>query len=80
MILTELKSYIQMHGRVSRTELVKQFGMSQDGVDAMLDVWIQRGEVSRELLGSGDSANCQQADEVWYRCNGSDELSVTVLR
>lgn len=80
MILTELKAYIQTHGRVSRSELVKQFGMSHDGLDAMLEVWVKRGKISRELFGSRNSIDCQQAEEVWYRCNGNDELSVTVIR
>ncbi|PSW07468.1 FeoC-like transcriptional regulator [Photobacterium lipolyticum] len=80
MILQQLKQYIEQHGRSSRKNLATHFGMSEDGVEAMLDVWVRQGSVGKELVGC-DSDNCfQSAKEVWYRCLHANELSVTVMR
>ena len=47
MILQALKSYIAEQGCVSQKALAKKFAMSEDGVDAMLQVWIRKGVISR---------------------------------
>ncbi|ELR67348.1 Ferrous iron transport protein C [Photobacterium marinum] len=80
MILQQLKQYIEQQGRVSRKSLAHHFGMSEDGVDAMLDVWVRKGALGRELVGCGKETCCQSADEVWYRWLKTDELSITVIR
>lgn len=51
MILQELKQYITDNGRVSRKQLSLHFGMSEDGVDAMLAVWVRKGTIGKELIG-----------------------------
>lgn len=79
MILQQLKQYIAEHGRSSRKQLAIHFGMSEDGVDAMLAVWIRKGTIGKELVGC-DSTHCQTAKDVWYRCLAANELSVTVMR
>ncbi|OBT08575.1 hypothetical protein A9264_04900 [Vibrio sp. UCD-FRSSP16_10] len=47
MILQELKAYLEQHGTSERAVLANHFGLSEDGVDAMLQVWINKGKVSR---------------------------------
>ena len=47
MILTELKQYIASKAYVSRKELAREFGLSEDGVDAMMSVWVKKGSISR---------------------------------
>jgi len=47
MILHELKNYIAENGMVTRQELAKHFSLSEDGVDAMLDVWFKKGIICR---------------------------------
>lgn len=44
MILTELHQYIDNEGVAARSELASKFGMSEDGVDAMLSVWVKKGK------------------------------------
>ncbi|MCW8327548.1 FeoC-like transcriptional regulator [Photobacterium sp. SDRW27] len=80
MILQQLKQYIEQQRRVSRKSLANHFGMSEDGVDAMLDIWIRKGTVGKELVGCDSESCCQSAQEVWYRWLQADELSVTVIR
>lgn len=80
MILQQLKQYIEQHGRSSRKNLANHFGMSEDGVEAMVAVWIRKGVIGKELVGCNKESCCQSADEIWYRCLGDNELSVTVMR
>ena len=74
MILRELKQYIKQQGCVTQRELSKQFAISGDGVDAMLSVWIKRGEISRliDLSKDGSKAN------VRYSLNQKNALALTV--
>ncbi|WP_017219831.1 FeoC-like transcriptional regulator [Moritella dasanensis] len=77
MILTRLKDHLVANGKTGRTELAKKFGISEDGIDAMLALWIAKGKIStsiseRPRLGQ---LNC----DVWYRWNDDNELAITVL-
>ncbi|EGU60629.1 hypothetical protein VINI7043_23117 [Vibrio nigripulchritudo ATCC 27043] len=47
MILMELSDYLSQEQKASRSKLAKQFGMSEDGVDAMMAIWMKKGKVSR---------------------------------
>ncbi|MDR9825955.1 FeoC-like transcriptional regulator [Vibrio sp. FNV 38] len=47
MIVTRLFDYISKQGTASQANLAQHFGMSEDGVDAMLEIWIQKGKLSR---------------------------------
>ncbi|PSW18754.1 ferrous iron transport protein C [Photobacterium sanctipauli] len=80
MILQQLKQYIEQQQRVSRKSLALHFGLSEDGVEAMLDVWIRKGKVGKELVGCESDGCCQSAKDIWYRCLQSNELAVTVIR
>lgn len=74
MILSELKHYIEHNPGASRHDLAKKFALSEDGVDAMLAVWIRKGTISRML----DTNKSQQVTRVRYSLNRTDALSVTV--
>ncbi len=74
MILTELKQTIEAQGSVTRKELAKRFSMSEDGVDAMLAIWIKKGVISRLI----DTNVAQYVTRVRYVMNKSGGLSVTV--
>ncbi|MBB1314295.1 MULTISPECIES: FeoC-like transcriptional regulator [Aliivibrio] len=80
MILTELKQYIDEEGRVERLTLAKKFSMSEDGVDAMLELWVKKGKLTRELIGCDKTQCCQDAERVWYRPVYKDELMTTYIR
>ncbi|EMB9235402.1 iron transporter FeoC [Vibrio alginolyticus] len=74
MILKELYQYIADKGTVSQSDLVKQFGMSEDGADAMLNVWIKKGKISRLV----DTNNAHDVTRVRYSVTKQDGLSLTV--
>ncbi|HDU8574011.1 FeoC-like transcriptional regulator [Vibrio parahaemolyticus] len=74
MILNELYQYIADKGTVSQSELAKQFGMSEDGADAMLSVWIKKGKISRLV----DTNKARDVMRVRYAVTEQDGLSLTV--
>ncbi|EJA3102040.1 iron transporter FeoC [Vibrio vulnificus] len=74
MILKELYQYIADKGTVSQSDLAKQFGMSEDGADAMLSVWIKKGKISRLV----DTNKVHSVTRVRYAVTKQDGLSLTV--
>ncbi len=42
MILNELKAAIESKNGATRQELARRFALSEDGIDAMLAVWIKK--------------------------------------
>ncbi len=74
MILKELYQHIADNGTISQTDLAKQFGMSEDGADAMLSVWIKKGKISRLV----DTNKAQNVTRVRYSVTKQDGLSLTV--
>ncbi|HAT8489512.1 TPA: iron transporter FeoC [Vibrio vulnificus] len=74
MILKELYQYIADKGTVSQSDLAKQFGMSEDGADAMLSVWIKKGKISRLV----DTNKAHSVTRVRYAVTKQNGLSLTV--
>lgn len=75
MILQQLKAYIEQQGSVSRRQLAQQFRMSEDGVDAMLGVWLNKGVISRTV----DTNAADHVMRVRYRVHQPDSLSLNVI-
>jgi len=77
MILTRLKDHLVANGKTSRAELAKKFGLSEDGVDAMLGLWIAKGKVSKIVSERSKIASLD--NDVYYRWNAERELAITVF-
>lgn len=75
MILQQLYQYIADQGSVSQSDLAKQFGMSEDGADAMLSVWINKGRITRLV----DTNKAHHVTRVRYAVTRQDGLSLTVM-
>lgn len=74
MILDELKKQIESSGIVSGKELAKRFYLTEDGVDAMLNVLIKKGQVSRLV----DTNVKQHVTRVRYSLTKINDLAITV--
>lgn len=74
MILQQLYQYIADNGVVAQSELAKHFGMSEDGADAMLSVWINKGRITRLV----DTNKAHRVTGVRYVVTRQDGLSLTV--
>lgn len=75
MILTELHQYIDNHSVAARNELASKFGMSEDGVDAMLSVWVKKGKISRLV----DTNKQGHITRIRYTISKQDGLSLNVM-
>ncbi len=75
MILTELHQYIDSRGVAARKELAAKFGMSEDGVDAMLSVWVKKGTVSRLV----ETSKHGHTTRIRYTISKQDGLSLNVM-
>ncbi|MDN3682168.1 FeoC-like transcriptional regulator [Vibrio tapetis subsp. quintayensis] len=71
MILAKLGQYLKEHSTVSRRDLGKKFSISDDGVDAMLEVWIRKGRVSRLVD--------KKRNEVSYHWVQHNEIQLNVI-
>ncbi|MDG3085897.1 FeoC-like transcriptional regulator [Vibrio hannami] len=49
MIVSDLKAYIEQHEGASRSTLAKHFALSEDGVEAMLEIWVKKGKLTRQF-------------------------------
>ena len=76
MILTRLKDHLVANGRCSQRQLMQKFGISGDGVDAMLAVWVKKGKVSKSVT----SGRNNEIVDVYYRWNQDNELAITTLQ
>lgn len=56
MILRELGDYLAAQQKVSRRDLARHFHTSEDAVEAMLGVWMRKGESSSGRTGSAAAA------------------------
>ncbi|GLT17401.1 iron transporter FeoC [Vibrio zhanjiangensis] len=74
MILQALKTYVTEQGCVSQKALAKKFSISEDGVDAMIDIWIKKGVISRLV----DTNKADKIVRIRYSANGANGLSLTV--
>ncbi|WP_163390828.1 FeoC-like transcriptional regulator [Enterovibrio norvegicus] len=74
MILTDLKLYIEAHPKCSQAELAKVFNLSEDGVDAMLSVWVKKGRVKTIVSAR------QGKSERRYIWLANDEFGITVIQ
>lgn len=75
MILQQIKKHIFECDCVSRKELAKKFALSEDGVDAMLELWIKKGQLSR-IVDLDKQKNIRQ---VRYKAVQDDGIPLMVF-
>ncbi|WP_375748517.1 FeoC-like transcriptional regulator [Vibrio sp. HN007] len=63
MIVSQLKEYIEEHGSASRSAMAKHFSLSEDGVEAMLEIWAKKGKISKAV----DTDKQGNITEIRYR-------------
>ncbi|MGL6025577.1 MAG: FeoC-like transcriptional regulator [Vibrio sp.] len=74
MILNELKEAIEQQHGITRQQLAQRFALSEDGVEAMLAVWIKKGVLSRQQYTNAQDAVVR----VRYVLNSRCDLAVSV--
>ncbi|WP_394210513.1 FeoC-like transcriptional regulator [Enterovibrio calviensis] len=74
MILTELRDYVIANPQCSLTEMAVHFGLSEDGIDAMLSVWVKKGQLKTTVSDSRNGVVRQ------YQWVSDKELGITVIQ
>lgn len=67
MILQKLKASVTQAGVISADALAKEYGLTPDGVDAMMETWIKRGTIVRQCP-------CQDPADIHYRLAHHNEI------
>ena len=49
MILSEVRDYLQQRGRATLADIALHFDTEPDAVRGMLQIWIQKGKVHRQM-------------------------------
>lgn len=72
MILLRLKEQIDSYGPCSRRQLADTFGLSEDGIEAMVEIWLKRGEIQRVYCLQAGQSQC------FYKCVNREDIAVDV--
>ena len=62
MILADIGRYVQQRHQVTLDEIAQHFDAQPDAVRGMLDVWISKGRISRQLVTAACGSSCQQCN------------------
>ena len=62
MILSELRSYLQLHGRASLVDLSNRFDTEADALRGMLGKLIAKGRVEKLPSDEGSCGGCCKCD------------------
>lgn len=80
MILTELRRLLQAQGPLSLGEIARRLDASPEAVRSMLEIWIEKGRVSRLTTTAGCGSSCQRCDTAqteFYAWQGRGEIVQT---
>jgi len=75
VILSDLKTFIFEQGSATRKELAMKFSLSEDGVDAMLAVWVKKGVLSQMI----DLDKSKTVRQVRYRAVLANDIQMMVI-
>jgi putative ferrous iron transport protein C len=62
VILSKVREYVKERGRVTLADIVLHFDSDPESVRPMLDIWIKKGKISKEMLTSACGSSCNSCD------------------
>lgn len=62
MILSDLRAYLQTHGRAALSDMSVRFQTDPDALRGMLAKWIAKGKVVKLPAGTPCGSKCCQCD------------------
>ncbi|MCW8963725.1 MAG: FeoC-like transcriptional regulator [Gammaproteobacteria bacterium] len=60
MILSDIGSYVQERRQVTLNQIAYHFNAQPDAMRGMLEVWIRKGKISRQMATASCGESCQQ--------------------
>jgi hypothetical protein len=62
VILSEVRDYLQQRGRATLADIALHFDTEPDAVRGMLQVWIRKGKVHKQMATASCGGSCTQCD------------------
>jgi len=62
MILSEVKQYLSQRGSASLSDIALHFDTNPDALRGMLQKWISKGKVRRQLADASCGSSCNKCD------------------
>ncbi len=62
MILSDIRQYLQQCGQATLSDIALHVDAEPDAVKGMLDVWIRKGRVHKQMMGGACGTTCSQCD------------------
>jgi putative ferrous iron transport protein C len=62
MILSDIRRYLQQRGQASLADLALHFDADPDAIRGMLQVWMRKGMVQRQVATASCGSSCSKCD------------------
>lgn len=62
MILAELRDYLRQRGQATLADLANHFDAEPEALRGMLEVWIRKGRVQRQMATASCGTSCSHCD------------------
>lgn len=60
MILSDIRRYLEERGRASLSDIALHLDSDPEAVRGMLDVWMRKGKVRKELMTASCGGSCNK--------------------
>jgi putative ferrous iron transport protein C len=60
MILSDIGHFVEKRHQVTLDEVARHFSAQPDAVRGMLEVWISKGKISKQLTTANCGSSCRQ--------------------
>lgn len=62
MILSDIRNYLEQRGQATLGDIALHFDAEPDAVRGMLELWMQKGKVHRQMATASCGDSCSQCD------------------
>ncbi len=62
MILADIKQYLSQRGSASLSDISVHFDTDPNAIRGMLEQWIRKGRVSKDIANGSCGVNCNKCD------------------
>lgn len=62
MILADIRDYLRQRGQATLSDIALHFDADPDAVRGMLEIWVRKGKVRKQLATQSCGSSCSQCD------------------
>lgn len=62
MILSDIRDYLRQRGQATLADIALHFDTDPDALRGMLQVWVEKGKVHRQMATASCGGSCTQCD------------------